>query len=75
MNTSATKPLLTVREAAELSGLSKYAIRRAIRLQQIPVLCVGAKWFIPHGAFLKTLQEGSGGFRLNGHEIPKEEAR
>jgi excisionase family DNA binding protein len=55
---SASHPLMTVREAAQMLGFSDMTIRRRIEARQFPAVKIGTKALIPR-AFVEQLLEAA----------------
>ena len=58
------KPFLTIKEAAELTGLSQFYLRKRCREGSLPVLRVGKErtgtYFLHKEKLLRQLEEESG---------------
>lgn len=50
--------LMSVAEASEFFGMSKYSLRKGIKTGAIPFVQVSKKYFICADKFLETIQSG-----------------
>lgn len=52
--------MATVKEAAQLFGLSQYYIRQLCRNRKIKYVCVGNRWLVNADTLASYLNEGEG---------------